>query len=110
MAVGIMYRCDHCNYAIEAWSDGNPYYIDKKGLKQYAYHPDAKRGRCIGNDVPHICLSCGDEFNVDTREPISECPKCCSSNIADCFKLDRLHCPKCKNGLFRLDNNFQCIS
>ena len=28
---------------IEAWSDGNPYYIDDAGDKQYAYHPDHEK-------------------------------------------------------------------
>lgn len=40
MAEGIRYICDNCSRAIEAWSDGNPYYIDDSGNKKYAYHPD----------------------------------------------------------------------
>ena len=58
MAEGIKYVCGKCRHTIEAWSDGNPYYIDDHGGRQYAYHPDHERlARCIGNDVPNLCLS-----------------------------------------------------
>lgn len=110
MAECIMFACNSCGFAKEAWSDGNPYYLTSKGLKKYAYHPDSKLNRCIGNDVPHICLSCGHEFNVDSREPVAECPKCYSTTIADCYKLEGLFCPGCKNGIFSRDKAFCCIS
>ena len=32
--------CSGCGRKIDAWSDGNPFYIDETGKKQYAYHPD----------------------------------------------------------------------
>ncbi len=55
-------------HAVEAWSDGNPYYIDGGGAKLYAYHPDHDSlAQCIGNDDPHLYLSCGREFMVDSR-------------------------------------------
>jgi len=48
MAEAVRYVCGKCGHAIEAWSDGNPYYIDDAGTKQYAYHPDHERlARCI---------------------------------------------------------------
>jgi len=49
MAQGIRLVCENCSKAIEAWDDGNPYYLDRRGRKKYAYHPDPKRERCTGN-------------------------------------------------------------
>jgi hypothetical protein len=66
--------CNHCGHSIEAWNDGNPYYVDERGRKRYAYHPSSERDLCVGNDSPHICLSCGCKFMVDSRKPISPCP------------------------------------
>ena len=111
MAEGIRYVCGACHRASEAWSDGNPYYIDETGRKQYAYHPDHERlARCIGNDTPHLCLACGEEFNVDSRAPTAECPKCTSDDIADTFRLSGRRCPYCKAGVFTVDPDFHCIS
>ncbi len=57
-------------------ADGNPYYIDEAGGKQYAYHPDHERlALCIGNDIPHLCLSCGKKFRLDSAPP----PPCAPS-------------------------------
>ena len=36
MAQAIRYVCGGCGHRTEAWSDGNPYYIDETGRKQYA--------------------------------------------------------------------------
>jgi DNA-directed RNA polymerase subunit RPC12/RpoP len=111
MADAIRYVCDSCGKAIEAWSDGNPYYLDEHGQKQYAYHPDHERlARCIGNDSPHLCLECGAEFNVDSRDPVRACPKCQSHDIADTYRLDNKRCPGCKTGRFRIDPGFECVS
>jgi hypothetical protein len=36
-----------------------PYDIDEVGANVYAYHPDHDElEKCIGNDEPHVCLSC----------------------------------------------------
>ena len=52
MAQRTTWLCTTCGHSIAAWSDGNPYYIDEAGEKQYAYHPDHERlARCIGNDL-----------------------------------------------------------
>ncbi len=42
MAEGFRFVCDSCDRTIEAWSDGNPYYFDDDGKKQYAYHPEPR--------------------------------------------------------------------
>ena len=111
MAEAMRYVCSACRRVVEAWSDGKPYYIDKTGRKQYAYHPDHGRlARCIGNDSPHLCLACGEEFNVDSRAPTAECPKCTAVDIADTFQLNGQRCPYCKEGVFAVDPDFQCIS
>ena len=111
MAEAVRYICETCGHAIEAWSDGNPYYIDKAGAKQYAYHPDHKRlALCIGNDSPHVCLSCGHEFMQDSLAPITACPKCETNEIADTYQLHGQRCPFCKKGVFTTDPDFHCIS
>ncbi len=109
MAEAVRYVCGGCHRAIEAWSDGNPYYLDDDGTKRYAYHPDHERlERFIGNDSPYICLSCGTEFMVDSLAPASSCPKCC--DFAATFHLDGQRCPFCKDGEFAPDPNYRCIS
>ena len=111
MAEAVRYICGGCSKSIESWSDGNPYYIDDAGAKQYAYHPDHKRlALCIGNDSPHLCLVCGNEFMVDSRAPVSTCPRCGSIEIASTFHLDGKSCPFCKAGVFFADPNFLIIS
>jgi DNA-directed RNA polymerase subunit RPC12/RpoP len=111
MAECIRYVCGNCQKAVEAWSDGNPYYLDEQGRKQYAYHPDHERlNRCIGNDSPHLCLECGKKFMVDSRAPIDACPKCKSGDIADTYRLDGRRCPWCQTGVFAADSDFMCIS
>jgi DNA-directed RNA polymerase subunit RPC12/RpoP len=111
MARGILYACGVCHREIEAWSDGNPYFIDEDGQKHYAYHPDHERlAKCVGNDVPHLCLACGAEFMVDSRAPTSRCPKCSSESIRDIFELEGCACPYCKGGTFATDPGFSAIS
>ena len=101
MADCVRYVCGACRQAIEAWSDGNPYYFDEAGIKQYAYHPDhVNLARCIGNDCPHLCLACGAEFLVDSRSPDTACPKCGGSELAACYELRGKRCPYCKSGVF----------
>jgi hypothetical protein len=84
MAAALRYVCEGCGRAIEAWSDGNPYYIDEAGTKQYAYHPDRERlDRCIGNDCPHLCLACGETLMVYSRSSRSA-PKVRGTRIRGC--------------------------
>ncbi len=111
MAQAKRFVCGNCRRAIEAWSDGNPYYIDEAGRKQYAYHPDHERlARCIGNDSPHLCLGCGEEFKVDSRATSAECPKCGGNRLVTSYLLDGRRCPYCKAGVFGEDEEFRCIS
>ena len=111
MAEGLRFVCNNCGKAVESWSDGNPYYIDSFGKKQYAYHPDHERlDLCIGNDRPHLCLACDKKFMVDSRSPTNICPKCGSEDIVDTFKLDGKKCPDCHVGVFTIDHSFHCIS
>ena len=111
MAESKRFVCSNCAAAVEVWSDGNPYYIDLNGEKQYAYHPDHERlAMCVGNDSPHICLGCGEEFNVDSEAPIAACAKCGSSEISDTWNLDSKTCPYCCIGKFSVDPDFFAIS
>ena len=54
MAAGFRFVCSGCDHSVESWDDGNPYYVNEDGKKQYAYHPDPLRYRCIGNDSPNL--------------------------------------------------------
>lgn len=111
MAEGVSFVCGKCSHSIEAWSDGNPYYIDEAGKKQYAYHPDHQNlERCVGNDDPHLCLACGKGFKEDSRAPRGRCPRCRSTEIAPTTELDGKLCPFCGEGRFRSDPEFFAIS
>ena len=66
--------------------------------------------RCIGNDSPHLCLSCGMDFNVDSQEPIAKCPGRMDNIIVDIFELDGRNCPYCKQGVFYRDPECRYIS
>ena len=110
MAERRTFRCDACRYAVEAWSDGNPYYVEN-GRKQYAHHPhhDAL-ARCIGNDMPSICLACAASFTVDSNAPISTCPRCAESAIVALWRLEHRPCPKCHRGHLLNDSQSGAIS
>lgn len=55
MAECFRFVCSGCGNSIEAWSDGNPFYIDEVGNKKYAYHPNHDElEKCIANDEPHL--------------------------------------------------------
>jgi hypothetical protein len=110
MAEGRTYVCNQCRFAVEAWSDGNPFYIDSGGAKRYAHHPQRDLSLCIGNDVPHLCLACGERFNVDSLAPIGQCPACASPELCDTFELDGRTCPKCKAGTFASDPDSFMVS
>jgi len=111
MAQALRFVCSHCRRAIEVWSDGNPYYIDESGTKQYAYHPDHERlALCVGNDTPHLCLACGAEFQVDSRAPSTECPECGANELTEMYDIGGRRCPYCRAGEFTVDPDFICIS
>lgn len=111
MAIAERYACDKCGYAVDAWSDGNPYYIDESGQKKYAYHPDhVALSKCIGNDVPYLCLACGLGFNIDSRSAAMECPRCQSKDIAEFVNVGGHRCPRCKSGMFSSDPKLILIS
>lgn len=110
MAGCIRYVCQNCRFDLESWDEGCPYYIDERGKKRYAFHPDPMRDKCIGNDSPYICLECGRQFKVDSRAPRTNCPKCKSTDIIDTFNLQGQKCPKCKKGVIMRDPDFFIIS
>ena len=98
MAEGVQITCTECDFTIEAWSDGNPYYLDEHGEKRYAYHPSPDADRCTAVDVPHICMKCAHEFNVDSAAPIRLCPECNFGRISSLWRLAGKTCPRCKSG------------
>jgi len=111
MAQCVRFTCPLCSFSTTAWSDGNPYYFDEEGRKQYAYHPDHERlARCIGNDVPHICLECREEFVLDSSAADRACPKCGSRTVCETFSLGGKTCPACHKGPLEADPDFFCVS
>jgi predicted RNA-binding Zn-ribbon protein involved in translation (DUF1610 family) len=111
MAEAYQFTCTSCSHSLGAWSDGNPYYIDSSGKKEYAYHPDHDGlARCIGNDDPNLCLGCGAEVMVDSRSPIGRCPQCDAARLVPTWSLEGKRCPFCRSGDFRRDADFFVIS
>jgi DNA-directed RNA polymerase subunit RPC12/RpoP len=99
MAQAFRFICNSSGETIESWDEGDPYYLDERGRKQYAYHPDPKRDSCIGIDSPYLCLSCAETFSVDSRSPIAQCPECSSTSICDTYDLEGKNCPFCQKGI-----------
>ena len=110
MAQGTCFVCSSCSHTIQAWDDGNPYYLDAHGQKQYAYHPNPKRELCTGNDSLYLCLDCGEESMVDSEAPVDHCVKCASRNFVDLMALEGKTCPVCKVGTYAADWNQVAIS
>ena len=111
MAECFRFVCSGCGASIEAWSDGNPFYIDQGGNKKYAYHPNHEElEKCIANDEPHPCLNCGGEVKIDSRLKAKNCPECGSTSVVDTFCLESVKCPRCGDGQFVRDDKFYCIS
>jgi hypothetical protein len=103
--------CGRCARAVDAWSDGNPYYVDEGGQKRYAYHPDHENlARCVGNDVPHLCLACGATTKVDSRAPRDQCRRCRARQLVATWDLAGRRCPYCKEGAFGEDPRVVAIS
>ena len=100
MAAGVRFRCGNCAREIEAWDEGNPYYVDGRGRKRYAYHTDPRRLQCTGVDSPMLCLGCGAEVMSDSEAPLSACPHCASVELVDTWHLAGRPCPNCKQGRF----------
>lgn len=110
MSVCIRYTCGNCGKTIDAWDEGNPYYLDDQGVKRYTRCLFSEcSARLIGNDVPHLCLDCGEEFLVDTRAPVGSCPKCGSTSFSDTFRLEGRTCPYCKTGVFACVPDFYLV-
>jgi hypothetical protein len=113
MASCLDIRCTHCDNTFASWSDGNPYYLDPERMltrprsrcKVYVYHPHHPEHPIVGNDVPHLCLSCNHEFMVDTEKPRSTCTKCRSTNIAETDECDGQVCPKCREGRLKAEDS-----
>jgi hypothetical protein len=111
MAECIRFVCSGCGFSVESWSDGNPFYIDEAGNKRSAYHPNHEElAKCVANDVPHLCLECGSESTIDSRNQSKVCSACGSPQVVETWSLKGVDCPKCKAGQFSTDEDFHCIS
>lgn len=111
MAMGVNYACSKCSFSVTTWSDGNPFYFDEGGVKQYAYHPNhAALDRCVGNDTSRFCTACGHQFIHDSDRQSTACPECCSAETTDNGDLDGRRCPRCRAGYLTHDPDNFCIS
>ena len=110
MAACIRFTCTSCGFSIDAWDEGNPFYIDETGKKVYAYHPSEERSLCIANDESFLCLDCGKQVKIDSRLEQKACPKCKSSRVIDTYQLEGVECPKCRKGHFKQDEGIVAIS
>ena len=104
MAQSIYIGCTHCDIEFEIWSDRNAYYLNENGEKVYVYHPSNDIALATGYDQDHLCMSCGEVFPIDSKDPIDKCPKCSSTNLQEMDQFDLLEkdCPYCKKGTFEL--------
>ena len=110
MAEELIFSCE-CGFGTSVWDEGNPYSgpiplpgETRKTPKHYVYHPHSDAEFAIGNDRPHICLSCCHHFNVDSVKPRTKCAKCKSEDIVDIRMLGGRICPKCKVHTLRVDS------
>ncbi|MEM7681450.1 MAG: hypothetical protein AAF288_05805 [Planctomycetota bacterium] len=117
MAMGVRWVCSHCRRTVDAWDDGNPYFLDQNGRKQHFYHPTRLEDlpgvgpdTVFGNDSDALCLDCGHDFCIDSEKPIDACPKCGESDLADTWELNGKRCPWCKRGRFVEDPEVRMIS
>lgn len=110
MAICYRFTCDNCAFAIEAWDEGNPFYVNHEGKKVYVYHPSSDRCLAIANDEPHLCLGCGKQVKIDSRLERKACTKCSSTKLVKTYQLEEVECPKCKKGHFRQEEGFVAIS
>ena len=122
MAQCLTFICPKCGFSLEAWDDGNPYIVDKRGVRRYFYHPsggkviekvtNAINGReCTederlkiltercGNAPDHICRKCGTISKLDPAKDSMVCSKCKSDQLEDTYGLTGKKCTKC-DGVF----------
>lgn len=112
MAQGLRFVCSHCDHAIVARDEGNPFYLDERGRKRYVYHPDSRRYQLPidGNDGDYLCLDCGHAFRREQESPKKKCTKCPSLLIVETWYLKGKPCPYCKRGRFGIDPTIELIS
>jgi hypothetical protein len=103
MALSRTFVCTGCAHTVEAWDEGNPYYADERGERQYVYHPSPEHERATGNEWPALCLGCGAEVTQDSAAPVRSCPECASTDLVDAWDLEGRACPYCRAGAFAED-------
>ena len=110
MAQCFRFVCSSCDHDYTVWDEGNPYVIDPDGTKRYVYHPSEDRALAVGIDIPHVCLSCGDVYNIDSNAPDLTCPSCGKGNPIAAMRLEGKRCPHCKEGTLHRDTQYFCVS
>ena len=71
-----------------------------------------KMGGRTGNMSDMLCLDCGREFRRDLEREKAVCPsrKCRSTHIVDVCELNGKPCPKCRQGVFKIDPDNWAVS
>ena len=110
MALGKTFVCTGCARAIEAWDEGDPYYVDADGERRYVFHPSPERERATGVEWPALCLACGAEVTRDSALAPGPCPACGGGDVVDAWALEGRRCPSCRRGEFREDERAVKIS
>jgi len=45
MAYSKIFTCNHCDFSLSAWDEGNPYMTDNEGKRHFFYHPEDAQGK-----------------------------------------------------------------
>lgn len=110
MAEGRTFVCTNCSHSLQAWDEGDPYYVDKRGKRRYVYHPSPERDRATGVEWPALCLGCGLEITQDSAAAVEQCARCASQEIVDVWAVDGRVCPYCRAGTFAVEPDSFAIS
>jgi len=134
VSISFMYRCPNCQFAVEAWDDGNPYIRDDDGVRHFCYHPqregiireiveksrwaagkteaeiEAELPNYLGWMMDALCVDCGETSKIDDEETSKRCEHCGSVNVRDVNKIGGLKCPKCGQGALEKYSDFYSIS
>lgn len=122
MAILTIYKCLHCDFKIDNWSDGNPYIATPDGKRHYWHHPGEqwkKEKICklfmenpsedeikniiqkhSGYESQYICKECLGFSMLDGRKDELKCKACSSPEIMLTKDLDGKECPSCRKGKF----------
>lgn len=101
MAMGVTFVCANCKFAVEAWDDGNPYFLSYKGRPQFFYHPDGE-GMLESYKIKYMCDALGAIVDQVHDEMFTEMLRHVIQRAGGHSGLDRDHLSWLKEDLSRL--------